>query len=118
MNSHRVNIISLLQLIERKHEQDEYQNEVPYVGVATEMCCQWFDDFYHPHFSEFISAFSEEELQEFEKFNDIFEKHVKSLPETLPELWLNQGWLEISAYAASIIKKFNWQDLRPKYDPE
>jgi hypothetical protein len=118
MNVHRVNIIGLLQLIARKDEQDKYQEEVPFVSIPNEMCCQWFDDFYHPDSEEFVAEFTNEELQSFSAFNQLFEKHVDSLPETLAELKEHVGWERVSALAMNIVQSHGWQNLKLEYDSE
>jgi hypothetical protein len=116
MNAYRVNIINTLQLIADNQSQLEYQNEVPFVSVATEMCCQWFDDFYHPNAIEFSSQFTTIELAELDKFTLIFSKYVDSLPESLPELHRHSGWFEISTFAKSVLLKLNWLNVEAKYD--
>lgn len=60
MNAHRVNIIGLLQLIASEEAQEKYQKDVPFVSAPNEICCQWFDDFYHPDFNEFVAEFTDE----------------------------------------------------------
>ncbi|WP_018276546.1 hypothetical protein WKI13_13240 [Teredinibacter turnerae] len=118
MNAHRVNIIALLQLIASEDEQEKYQKEVPFVSVPNEMCCQWFDDFYHPDFNEFAAEFTDEELRSFSEFNKLYKKHVDSLPETLGELKNHSGWVEVSALANKILQSHNWQNLKLEYDSE
>ncbi|WP_041590079.1 hypothetical protein [Teredinibacter turnerae] len=118
MNAHRVNIVGLLQLIASEEEQERYQEEVPFVSVPNEMCCQWFDDFYHPDFNEFVAEFTEEELRSFSEFNDLYEKHVDSLPETLDDLKRHSGWVEVSALANEIVQLYGWKNLTLEYDPE
>ena len=108
----------MLQLIASEKEQECYQEEVPFVSVPNEMCCQWFDDFYHPESDEFLYEFTPEELLSFSEFNSLYEKHVDSLPETLGELKKHSGWAEISALARQIVYLYNWQNLKLEYDYE
>jgi len=42
----------------------DYEKNVPVAYVPHEVACQFFDDFYHPKASEFLDAFSEEEIKE------------------------------------------------------
>ena len=118
MNAHRVNIVGLLQLIASEDEQEKYQEEVPFVSVPNEMCCQWFDDFYHPDSDEFLAEFAVEELQSFREFNQLYEKHVDSLPETLKELRKHSGWVKVSALAKKIVQSYGWQNLKLEYDSD
>ena len=118
MNAHRVNIVGLLQLIASDKEQEKYQQEVLFVSVPTEMCCQWFDDFYHPNFEEFVAEFTTEELKSFSEFNQLFEKYVDSLPETLGELSKHSGWAEGSTLAKKIVLSHGWQNLKLEYESE
>ncbi|TCI02585.1 hypothetical protein EZV61_12335 [Corallincola luteus] len=116
MNPHRVNIITLLQLVARHKEQVEYQRKVPSVNVATEMCCQWFDDFYHPEFEEFKVNFSKPELMWLAKFNEVFEDCVDELPETLDDFHRDPRWQKVTSVAESLLIELGWQDIRPIYD--
>jgi len=118
MNAHRVNIIGLLQLIANEDEQNKYQWEVPFVSVPNEMCCQWFDDFYHPDFNEFRAQFSQEELHSFKEFNALFEKYVKRLPETLIELHGCPEWKLITDKANKILDSHGWRNIKVEYDAE
>lgn len=118
MNAHRVNVVGLLQLIARESEQDGYQEEVPFISVPNEMCSQWFDDFYHPDFEEFVAEFTYKELQSFKEFNQLFEKYVDSLPDSLEGLKEHVGWQQIAALANKIIHLHGWQNLELKYDSD
>jgi len=118
MNAHRVNIVGLLQLIAREDEQKKYQEDVPFVSVPNEMCCQWFDDFYLPDFDDFSVEFTNEELKSFKEFNQVFEEHVDSLPETLDELKEHSGWSKVSALAKNIVQSHGWQNLKLEYDSD
>ena len=116
MNAHRVNIVGLLQLIAREDEQDKYQQDVPFVSVPNEMCCQWFDDFYHPDLKGFSAEFTNAELRSLKEFNQFFETYVDSLPETLAELKEHAGWQKITALANHIVQSHGWQNLELDYD--
>ena len=116
MNAYRVNIINFLKLVSDYDAQKKYQNEVPYVGVPYEMCCQWYDDFYHPETKEIKEAFSEPELEKLREFNEIFNKYEKEVPEVLEELHTFRGWREISNKAKSIVSELGWDKVEAKYD--
>lgn len=112
MDVNRINIISLLQLIASYSQQTTYQESVPFISVPNQMCCQWFDDFYHPDCKWFVKSFTNDELQSFKIFNELFNKHVNSLPETLEELNVHLGWIEISTLSKKILKLHGWYDLK------
>jgi hypothetical protein len=116
MNAYRVNIINFLKLASDFEAQREYQNDVPYVGVPYEMCCQWYDDFYHPDTKELKEAFSLQELDKLREFNEVFDKYEKEIPELLEDLLEFEGWREISNKAKSIVAELGWDKIEAKYD--
>lgn len=112
MNPYRDNIISFLQLIAREEEQLDYQAKAPNINVAVEMCNQWFDDFYHLDFAYFVEQFSEKEFSSLKEFNDLFEQHVASFPETLEELHVYKNWALIKAKANFTLSSLDWKKFR------
>jgi hypothetical protein len=116
MNTHRANIISILQLISSPAEQSEYQRRVPWVNVANELVNQWFDDFYHPGSSQFEAAFSSGELAVLGHFHRAFDERVDALPGDLSLLPMSQTWSEVSALAAVTLDRLGWTGIVATYD--
>jgi hypothetical protein len=115
MGPHRVNIINALQLIASPSDQLEYQSKAP-VNVARELVNQWFDDFYHPADSQFMSEFDAVELQVLADFNAYYDSRVSALPDSLPELLQSSVWKEVMLNAEHVLAQCGWGGLDARYD--
>ena len=117
MGPHRVNIINLLNLIASSIDQFEYQRSAP-VNVANELVNQWFDDFYHPTDTKFVSEFSADEVAQLAKFDAYYDERVAALPDSLERLQITPAWIEVMACAGDVLDACGWRGVEARYEIE
>lgn len=115
MGPHRANIINLLNLIASESDQLDYQERAP-VNVANELVNQWFGDFYHPTFDQFMSDFSSEELASLEEFHSRYESREAMLPDSLDEMLKTRAWREMMGFAGEVLDRYGWRGIEARYD--
>jgi hypothetical protein len=111
MGIFRSNILDLLQLISSKERQDKYQKDVPYVNIADELICMWFDDCYHPDDNQFKNNFDSNELKILDDFSTYFNQRVPKLPKNYYDYWESKGWLEVVGKAKETLEKLGWDSI-------
>lgn len=116
MNTHRVNVIQLVQLIADVSAQSEYKKNVPIADAPAELVCMWFDDTVILDSPEFKAAFQRGEWNVLLEFNKYFDARVEGLPGTLEELHGSQGWKETVDKASWVLDQLDWRDIDAKYD--
>jgi len=80
----------------------EYQRQVPYVAVASELFNQW-DESYHPGDAEFRSLFGSRELGALNAFAEVMDEIADETPQLLPaleEFMKTKHWQRFAAGAS------------------
>ena len=104
-------VIGLIRMLSSEVEQREYQRNVPWVNVGTELVCQWFDDLYHPDDAAFRSLFSADQLKAMADFNALFAKRHLQLPSSGIAEWYGHSlWQDIGHAAAAALQSFERAD--------
>ena len=111
--TYRKNIVEHLRLLSSSQEQLEYQRQVPIADVSAELFCMWGDDYYNEELrddAEFRCAFSSSELAAMEKFNQVFDDVLASLPDShlpwIDDFILTPEWKKLSNAAAIALLAF------------
>jgi hypothetical protein len=102
-------MIDLLKTIASPAMQKAYEQAVPVANISDELVCQWFDDF-HPSSELFKSSFSENEIEELERFTEYFDARVGSIPNDggVDKLQTNKEWLEVQSLAKKVCIEKGW----------
>ena len=104
-------VIGLLRMLSSEAEQRQYQRNVPWVNVGTELVCQWFNDLYHPDDAAFRSLFSADQLRAMANFNALFTKRHSQLPSPGITSWYgNPLWEKIGRAAAAALQSLDQAD--------
>ncbi len=113
--------IELLELYASPDAQRKYQRDVPFVSVAVELVCKWFDDFWcvedeppvaahaaewNASIERFSQCFTAEEMIALKEFHQFFEVRVDDLPDDLEALLCTPSWQEIMGKARKILEVF------------
>ena len=104
----RSNVIALLELYSSEAKQREYQKNVPWVPVPTELVEMWFTDTYHPNESSLSLAFSPLELDALSRFHAYFDRITHGREKIvfgpdLEELLKNDHWRQLMAEATVVL---------------
>lgn len=100
-------VIGLIRTLSSEAEQREYQRNVPWVDVGTELVCQWFDDLYLPDDVTFRSLFSVDELKAMSEFNAAFAELHPQLPSSGNVMWFGHPvWQQIGHAATLALASF------------
>lgn len=111
----RKNVIELLNLYASEAEQREYQKNVPWVPVPTELVCMWFDDTYHPE-EDLTLVFSPLELEALTRFHAHFDRLVSGdeklkFGPDLEELLRDERWRQLMDEATAVLKVVTSPDV-------
>ena len=99
-------ICDLLELLGSEAGQLQYEKDVPWVDITTELVCMWFDDTYHPDDSQYEVQFSTAELKALATFNELYDRRLAELPRRPQSvrIWLaHPAWLEIMQLARATL---------------
>lgn len=96
-------------LLASASEQQAYQCRVPHIPVLQELVSGFADDFYHPKSSQFIDAFSEEELRQLSILFGLVHRAAQKLCKdpvcSLQQALKSQEWREVIAFAKELTLK-------------
>jgi hypothetical protein len=102
----RKNVIDLLETYSCEAEQREYQKNVPWISVPTELVEMWFTDTFHPGDESFGLAFGPAEIEAISRFHAAFDQIVHGRQKidisstSLDELLNNERWRKVMNEAA------------------
>lgn len=104
----RAKVIELLELYASEAKQREYQKNVPWVPVPTELVEMWFSDTYHPRESGFRLVFTARELEALARFHVRFDtithgRGNNAFGPDLEELLKDERWRQLMAEAAVVL---------------
>jgi len=116
MESRKVNVINMLQLLSDPVRQDEYDRNVPIANVAVELVNGWFDDSFLKEFAWFKEIFSDDEWEVLIEFDNFYDTRVKKLPDNYPDLRESYFWKEIIGKANWALDMLGWRGVEVKYD--
>jgi len=112
----RSKVIELLELYASEAKQREYQKNVPWVPVPTELVEMWFSDTYHPKEPSLRLVFSDVELEALARFHAHFDRitHGRgriALGPDLEELLKEERWRKLMVEAAVVLRTVKSPDV-------
>lgn len=98
----RISVIEIIDLLGDYDQQIEYATMVGDCVAIQEMVCMWFDDIYHPN-TDFIKAFSENELIKLKEFNEYYDSICDEIPDQyIGTLHIDQNWEKLVRLAKTL----------------
>jgi hypothetical protein len=112
----RSKVIELLELYSSEAKQREYQKNVPWVPVPTELVEMWFTDTYDPKEPSLPLAFDPVELETLSRFHAYFDRITHGgekivFGADLEELLRNERWRQLMAEATVALGVVREPDL-------
>jgi len=109
--SYRSQLSGVLETLSSGSSQIEYQTSVPIAYVPHEIISQFFDDFYHPKSSDFLNAFTEEELKQIGIFSGYLDIASQIIDEAnrpdISDLLKHPDWRKMMSKAACLLEIIN-----------
>jgi hypothetical protein len=91
-------------MLSSETEQRGYEKRAPYLNVADELVCQWFDDLYQPQDDNWRAVFLPAELKALEEFSELFKETIEwQSPESIEEWLANPRWRELMTSAGKTV---------------
>lgn len=107
MNSARINVIEVLQLIALKTEQIDLEEQAEKAKSIPHLLLEMWEEVYKPDQQEFEAGFTKAELKQLYNFTDFFRERVDERPNKLSELFKDPYWNTVCEFAAEILEDFS-----------
>lgn len=107
MNSARINIIEVLQLIALKAEQIDLEEQAEQPISIPRVLLEMWEEVYQPDQPEFERGFAQAELEQLSRFTDFFQTRVNGRPTILSELFKDPYWNAVCEFAGEILEDFS-----------
>jgi hypothetical protein len=101
----REDVVTVLQAIASKDEQYQWYRTTEGKGnLARGLWTFWMRDAYLPHKPEFLTSFTETELQQLERFTQFFEARLSLFPARFESLMVDMYWVSVMEYAEALLE--------------